>query len=148
MQICFHFFFFPHESLLLKIGVATHHSIKLLWIMGYCQNIYVNWLPAVECKQKMLNSRKKLISQEKQTNRPATTTETSKQANNQKAPEKNKWRVYRSTIKKIYRLLLSSIVTIIFEKPNHCPTKKTTGHICILLRMLEKNQMAIWSSSS
>lgn len=35
--------------------------------MGYCKHLYVNWLPAVECKQKMLNPSKKLTSQEKQT---------------------------------------------------------------------------------
>lgn len=50
--------------------------------------------------------------------------------------EKSTGRVYRRTIKK-FKLLLADILIIIFEKPNHCTTKKTTGRICILLKIME-----------
>jgi len=53
-----------------------------------------------------------------------------------KSPEKSTGRVYRTTIKK-FKLLLSDTWIIIFEKRNHCITKKTTGHTCILLRIME-----------
>ena len=77
----------------------------------------MNWLPAVESKQKMLKPRKKCTFLEK-------------------SPEKSTGRVYRTTIKE-FKLLLADILAIIFEKPNHCMAKKTTGHICILLRIME-----------
>lgn len=77
----------------------------------------MNWLPAVESKQKMSKPRKKCTSLEK-------------------SPEKNTGRIYRTTLKN-FKLLLADLLIIGFEKPNHCTTKKTMGHICVLSRIIE-----------
>lgn len=66
------------------------------------------------------------MSRKKKTTKKDQQQQLNQPTNRQKTSEKNKGRVYRSIMGKV-RLLLADIVTITFEKTNHCPTKKTTG---------------------